>query len=250
MRLRQIALVAAELDATVKELCEVLDLEVGFNDPGVSAFGLHNAVIPVGDTFLEVVSPVEEGTTAGRLLERRAGDGGYMVILQSDDLASDRKHLDGLGVRVVWDITLDDIAAAHLHPKDVGGAILSLDQPVPPESWRWGGPDWQAHRKTDTSLRLCAAEIQSPDPAARAARWSEVLRHPVIDTGDGRYEIPLDSSSLRFVPERDGRGEGVSGVDVEVTDVARVLESARARGLEAASDHFFACGMRIGLRSA
>ena len=47
----------------------MLDLEVGFRDPGVELFGLRNAVIPVGDTFLEVVSPIKEGTTAGRLLE-------------------------------------------------------------------------------------------------------------------------------------------------------------------------------------
>ena len=56
MRLRQIALVAQELDPVVENLCAVLGIEVGFNDPGVAAFGLHNAVMPVGDTVLEVVS--------------------------------------------------------------------------------------------------------------------------------------------------------------------------------------------------
>ena len=45
MRIRQIALVAEELDPVVDELCGVLDLEVGFRDPGVSEFGLHNAVM-------------------------------------------------------------------------------------------------------------------------------------------------------------------------------------------------------------
>ena len=83
MRIRQIALVARELEPTVSAICDVLDLEVGFRDPGVKLFGLSNAVIPVGDTFLEVVSPTKKDTTAGRLLDRRGGDGGYMVILQS-----------------------------------------------------------------------------------------------------------------------------------------------------------------------
>ncbi|MFQ5351781.1 MAG: VOC family protein, partial [Candidatus Binatia bacterium] len=143
MRLRQIALVARDLDPVVDGLCRTLGLEVGFNDPGVAAFGLRNAVIPVGDTFLEVVSPLRENTSAGRFLERRGGDGGYMVMLQTDDLEADRRRLDGLGVRVVWEITLDDIAGVHLHPRDLGGAIVSLDQPRPPESWRWAGPDWR-----------------------------------------------------------------------------------------------------------
>lgn len=139
MRIRQIALVAKDLEPTVDALCEVLDLEVGFRDPGVSLFGLCNAVIPVGDTFLEVVSPTKEGTTAGRFLERRLGDGGYMVILQTEDLDAHRKQLAEIGVRITWEHALEDIATIHLHPKDVGGAILSLDVAEPPSSWTAAG---------------------------------------------------------------------------------------------------------------
>src|SRR5207302_1544425 len=82
-----------------------------------------------------------EGTTAGRRIDKRRGDGGYMVILQTANLRADRARLAALGVRIVWQVELDDIATAHLHPRDLGGAIVSLDQPVPPESWRWGGPE-------------------------------------------------------------------------------------------------------------
>ena len=35
-----------------------------------------------------------------------------------------------------------DMAGTHLHPKDVPGAIVSLDWADPPESWRWAGPAW------------------------------------------------------------------------------------------------------------
>jgi hypothetical protein len=247
MRIRQIALVAADLEPVVSELCEVLDLEVGFNDPGVATFGLHNALMPIGDTFLEVVSPEKDGTTAGRLLERRDGDGGYMVILQTEDLQGTRKRLDDLGVRVVWEIELEDIATVHLHPKDVPGAILSLDQPDPPESWRWGGPDWQSHRRTGTSTTICGASVQTSDPSATAARWSEIIGRPVIDPGDGRFEIPLEDGTLRFVAAEDGRGDGVAGFDVAVRDSSKVIEAARARGLETGDDHVMVGGVRIGL---
>src|SRR5262245_66578243 len=83
VRLRQVALVAAELEPAVDSLCDVLGLEVAYHDPGVEVFGLRNAVMPVGDTFLEVVAPDRPGTTAGRLLDQRGGDGGYMVIVRS-----------------------------------------------------------------------------------------------------------------------------------------------------------------------
>jgi len=87
MRLRQIALVAKDLAAARADISAVLGIDYAFDDPGVGKYGLRNAVFPIGDTFLEVVSPKEPGTTAGRLLEKRGGDGGYMVILQVDDLA-------------------------------------------------------------------------------------------------------------------------------------------------------------------
>ena len=90
MRLRQIALVAHTLDGITEDLTQVLGIEVGFKDPAVAKYGLDNIVMPIGDTFLEVVVPVQDATTAGRLLEKRGGDGGYMVILQVDDIVAAR----------------------------------------------------------------------------------------------------------------------------------------------------------------
>ena len=87
VRIRQIALVAGDLDAVQRQLYPLLGINDAFVDEGVGQFGLRNIVMTIGDTFLEVVSPVQEHTTAGRLLQRRGGDGGYMVIVQVDDLA-------------------------------------------------------------------------------------------------------------------------------------------------------------------
>src|SRR5580704_6801040 len=93
MRLRQIALVAQDLAAAQADISAVLGVDYAYDDPGVGKYGLRNAVFPIGDTFLEVVSPKEPGTTAGRLLQKRGGDGGYMVILQVDDLEQARARV-------------------------------------------------------------------------------------------------------------------------------------------------------------
>ena len=250
MRIRQIALVARELDPTVRAICDVLDLEVGFRDPGVKLFGLRNAVIPVGDTFLEVVSPTKKDTTAGRLLDRRGGDGGYMVILQTEDLDAHRKQLAELDVRIVWEHTLEDIATIHLHPKDVGGAILSLDVADPPSSWRWAGPDWETHRRTDTTAWIDGVQIQSSNPRDTAEQWSRITGSRVIDAPEGGVEIPLDAGWLRFVEAVDGRGDGVAAVEFVVNDVDEVLANAREAGLEPGAGEFTICGTRILLREA
>jgi hypothetical protein len=247
MRLRQIALVARELEPVVADLCAVLGVEECFRDPGVAEFGLHNALMPIGTSFLEVVSPTREGTTAGRLLERRGGDGGYMVIVQTDDLEADHKRMAELGIRVVWQVKLPDARTIHLHPRDVGAAIVSLDAMTPPESWRWAGPDWKKHVRSDVTRALVGAEIQAAEPAALADRWGQVFARRATPQADGSFELALDAGRLRFVPARDGRGDGVSGIDVAVIDKSGVLARARARGLPSSSDTVEICGTRIHL---
>src|SRR2546423_3007947 len=139
VRLRQAVLVAKELDPVAEQLRSELGLGEPFEDPGVGEFGLRNHVYALGDQFIEIVSPTREGTAAGRHLERHGGDGGYMVIFQLDDLEAARRRVNDFGIRVVWEIDLPDISGTHLHPSDMRGAIVSLDRPIPPESWRRGG---------------------------------------------------------------------------------------------------------------
>ena len=250
-RIRQVALVARELEPAVVALREVLGLEVSVRDPGVGVFGLHNAVLPVGDTFLEIVSPTAEGTSAGRLLERRGGDGGYMVIVQVDgeSIEPHRRRVAALGVRVVWEVTLDDIASVHLHPRDVGAAIVSLDVAHPPSSWRWAGPGWEDKVRTHRARCIAGAEIQAHDPAKMARRWADVLAAPEPVGLSDSVELAVGHSTVRFVPVRDGRGEGLSGIDVAMADRAAALESARRLGLPVAGDQITICGTRFRLRA-
>jgi hypothetical protein len=204
MRIRQLALVARTLAPVEERICKLFGLEVAFRDPGVGRYGLENAVIPVGDSFLEVVAPTRDGTTAGRYLERREGDGGYMVILQTSDIDAARKHVDDLGIRVVERIDLDDAWGTHLHPKDVPGAILSIDAMDPPDSWRWAGPDWRDHVHTEVATALVGVTIQSTNPDAMSRQWSRVLQRPVEAEGDGAC-IRLEDTWVQFVQPRDRR---------------------------------------------
>jgi catechol 2,3-dioxygenase-like lactoylglutathione lyase family enzyme len=230
MRLRQIALVAHDLTAARAEISAVLGLDYAYDDPGVGKYGLRNAVFPVGTTFLEVVCPKAPGTTAARLLEKRGGDGGYMVILQVDDLAEARARVRDAGARVVDQTDKDGAAFTHIHPKDICGAILSLDRMNPKERWEWGGPHWQDHVRTDVSVAIVGAELQAEDPNRMANRWAAVLgRHAA--QSDGGWRIELDEGEIRFVPIRDGRGEGLGAFDVSVRNPDAAHRRAEALGL-------------------
>jgi hypothetical protein len=248
MRLRQIALVGKDLDAAEADIRAVLGLDYAYDDPGVGKFGLKNAVFPVGEAFLEVVSPKQAGTTAGRLLEKRGGDGGYMVILQVEDIAKARARAAAANARIVEQADLHggSVAMSHLHPKDVGGAILSLDYMDPWERWEWGGPVWRENARTDTSTGIVGAELQGDDPAAMAKRWGEVLGRQPTQSGDA-WRIALDGGELRFVQAADGRGEGLGRFDVAVRDPVAVRAAAKARGLLTDNGDLVLSGTRVQL---
>ncbi len=214
IRLRQVALVAHDLDAVVGELCDTFGLSVCFHDPGVGEFGLHNALMVIGDQFLEVVAPTQDGTTAGRLLDKCAGDGGYMAIYEVDDLDARVDHLTAHGVRIVWRGDFPTIRGRHLHPRDVGGVLVSIDQPEPPGSWTWGGPTWQAHSDGSVVAAIAGVTVGADDPDAMARRWDELgLRAAVGFTRAGE------------------RGEGLDGVDLVAADRARVGETHEIGGV-------------------
>jgi hypothetical protein len=233
-RLRQVALVAADGEGTARRLQETFSWPEPFHDPGVDRFGLTNAVFAAGDTFVEVVSPAQPGTTAGRYLERRGGDSGYMAIFQMPDLAEARRRVADAGIRVVWSADFADIAGTHLHPKDVPGAIVSLDWADPPQSWRWAGPEWTGQAPPHVSGGLSGLTIELDDPAAAAARWATVLGLTVTDDG-GTATILLEDAGqdLRFVPTAPGRADGITEVRLSTEHDTPPVEIAGVRFVSA-----------------
>lgn len=235
MRLRQIALAARDLEGTTDVLRDVLGLEPGFHDPGVGTFGLVNEVFAVGDTFLEVVSPDREGTTAGRWIERRGGDAGYMVILQARDLAAERARIEATGARIAWEIETDEASTLHVHPRDVGGAIVSFDVMDRFENWHWAGPDWRDRVRGDVCGSITGAHIEDGDPDARCRRWADVIGVEPGRDDAGRPVIVLpEGGTLRFVAAEGDGGPALVGIELELRDVGHFEERAEKRGVRGA----------------
>ncbi len=250
LRLRQLCLVAHDLEPVVDHLKAVFDIAVCHRDPAVAKYGLHNALLPIGFSFVEIVAPTTDNTAAGRYLVRRKGDGGYMVILDTDELERWQTHIDAIGVRVAARPASDGYRGLQLHPRDTGGALLEIN-------WSEGGadvnaayhpagPGWQAYVRTPVVKAVTGAELQSEHPERLAAKWSEILRKPARGE-DGEWRIEVDNASLRFVRPQDDRGEGLSGIDVQVTEPARVRDVASGRGLIVTDRSVLIGGVRFNL---
>ena len=243
MGIRQIALVASELEPVQAALFDLMGLDDAHVDPKIVKFGLKNIVMTLGNTFLEVVCPIEDNTTAGRLLERRDGDGGYMVIVQVEDLQAEKERLAETEIRIVWEADTERAKAVHLHPKDVPGAIASLDFMDPAEAWYWAGTDWD-ERVARNVGNIVAAEIQSDDPEATADRWSMAYGR-LLDASNAIPTLRLDSTEVRFVPAEDGRGTGLRAIDIEALDKDAIFAAADRHGLDQDGDTVIVCGTAI-----
>ena len=157
MRFRQGVFVARDLEKSTAELCDILGIEVAYRDPSVGKWGLANVVCPTGIDFLEIVAPTRDGTSASRYLDRRNGDGGYMVILQVPDAIPHRERITALGVRAVEQKNLPEYRYTHFHPSDTSGVLLSIDSVQAPvgadaaKFWPPASSGWTSHERSDVT---------------------------------------------------------------------------------------------------
>ena len=236
IQLRQVCLVAERLEPVVQELTRILGVNSCFIDPGVTQFGLENNLMVVGKNFLEVVAPIKKETAAGRFLEKRKGDGGYMVIVQiasEDEFNQIKQNARQEGVRVAWEIDIGRWKNCQFHPKDMGAAFLEIEIDVINDfEGYWhpaGGSGWESSIKDDSTLDIIGVELQSEFPSKMAARWGRVLgESPHSAKGD--KEIHLNNSVLRFVKLSDERGAGLSALGLLVFEPGEILKRALEKG--------------------
>jgi hypothetical protein len=247
MRLRQIALVAHDLEPVVRDLNTVFGLRVAFRDPAVGVFGLVNAVMPVGGEFLEVVQPVKADASAARYLKRRGGDAGYMLIFQSADALAHREWLTGQGIRSIAQHDTPDYTFTHFHPGDFGGVLTSIDMVGDGASWRepmskWppAGKSWKDALAPDDVLGITGAAVQTREPEKTARHWADLLETERRDD-----MVALDMGTIRFVHPVDADGTGVVGIDIAVRDPAAVLDRAKRNAIPVKKDAVWICGTAL-----
>ena len=254
IQLRQICLVARKLKPVIDDLTYVLGIKACFVDPGVGYFGLENTLMCIGRNFLEVVAPVEENTAGGRYLDRRNGDGGYMVICQAHNKQEQQtirqRALDN-GVRVAHESDRNDWNICQLHPRDMISSFFEIDWMEANDfngSWMpAGGLQWEDKVDQSSTIDYAGVELQSNDPEFTAKRWSTVSGEPAQYT-EHEFHIRFNNATLRFVEATDGRGPGLGGLDLKVADRNGILARAKERNSYVTDNQVMLCGTRFYLQ--
>ena len=248
LRLRQICLVAPQLEPVISDISGIMGLDVCYRDDHVAKYGLENALLPVDTILLEVVAPTRPGTAAGRFLNKTGGRGGYMAIFGCDDPDARGQQAENIGVRIANVIDHAPYHGVQLHPRDCRAAFIEFNHtdgsddvlgPYPP-----AGPNWQRSIRKDVTQALTGVEMASPQPQALAAHWGRIIGVSVTESESGEPELKLPNCSFRFV---EGESDIMSGLRFRVADVAAVRNAARKRGCTVSGDSFWLGGVMFHL---
>lgn len=128
-RIHHIAIAVEDLDDATGRYADQLGLPTGSREDVTSA-RTRTQFFPVGESRIELVSPMGDDSPIGRHLQRR-GPGIHHICLEVDDLEAEVARMRAAGMRFV---TGEIQTGAHgariifVHPKSCGGVLLELQQ--------------------------------------------------------------------------------------------------------------------------
>src|SRR5882757_9414080 len=252
MRLRQICLVAPQLEPVITDIADIMGLSVCYRDGNVAKYGLENALLPVDTILLEVVAPFQPGpgTAAGRFLDKNSGRGGYMAIFCCDDPDAYGARANAMGVRTANVITHAPYHGVQLHPRDCRAAFIEFNHTDGSDdvlgTYPPAGPDWQKSIAKDVTQALTSVEMESPEPEVLAAHWGKIIGIAMTKNASGEPELKLPNANFRFVK---GPADIMSGLTFRVASIAKVIDAARARGCKVSADSFELGGVTFHLKA-
>ena len=95
--------------------------------------GVRVALIPCGETRIELLEPLSPDSPVAKFLEKR-GPGIHHVCLEADDVRALSDELRDQGVQVIRPEPTQGAGGCwvqFVHPKSTGGVLLELSEPGP-----------------------------------------------------------------------------------------------------------------------
>ena len=122
--------IAVESIAAARLFYEALGLEVAAIEE-VPQEGVRVALIPVGESNLELLEPTSESSPIARFLAQR-GPGIHHLCLATDDIGANDAKLRAAGFRLLRPEPSRGAGGCwvqFVHPKSSGGVLVELSQP-------------------------------------------------------------------------------------------------------------------------
>jgi methylmalonyl-CoA/ethylmalonyl-CoA epimerase len=132
-RIEHVALAVEDLDRAIAHYRDVWGIEAVHRER-VDEQGVEEAMLPLGDSFLQLLGSMGPDTTVGRFLARR-GEGLHHIAYEVADLETALETLKERGIRLIDDRPRRggrDHLVAFVDPRGNHGLLVELIQrPLP-----------------------------------------------------------------------------------------------------------------------
>lgn len=130
-RIDHVGIAVPDLDEAIRFYSDAFGVEVVHEEVNEEQ-GVREAMLAVGDSFIQLLAPLRDDSPIGRFLDRQ-GPGIQQVAYTVDDIEVAAERLRAAGVRMLYDVPKTGTAGSRVnfaHPKDCGGVLVELVQPA------------------------------------------------------------------------------------------------------------------------
>jgi methylmalonyl-CoA/ethylmalonyl-CoA epimerase len=128
-RIEHVALAVADLDAAIAHYASVWGIEVSHRER-VDDQGVDEAMLPLGDSHLQLLGSTTPDSTVAKFLERR-GEGLHHIAYEVDDLEGMLASLKDKGIELIDERPRPGgrgHMVAFVHPRSNHGLLVELIQ--------------------------------------------------------------------------------------------------------------------------
>jgi methylmalonyl-CoA/ethylmalonyl-CoA epimerase len=129
MKVDHIGIATRQLDEALRLWRDTLGLQVTSTEE-VTEQGVRVAMLPLGESQIELLEPLSPGSPVGKFLEKR-GPGIHHVALRVTDIQAALVQLKEKGTRLIDEtprLGAGGCLVAFIHPSSANGVLLELVQ--------------------------------------------------------------------------------------------------------------------------
>ena len=129
MKVDHIGIATHRIDEAIGLWRDTLGLQVDFTEE-VTDQGVRVAMLPLGETHIELLEPLRQDSPVGRFLEKR-GPGIHHIAVKVKDIRASLAQLKEKGTKLIDEIPRTGARGclvAFVHPSSANGVLLELVQ--------------------------------------------------------------------------------------------------------------------------
>ena len=129
MKISHLGIATKDIDEALKFWQNALGLEQTHTET-VEDQKVRVAMLPVGETRIELLEPTSPDSPISKFLEKRGG-GIHHIAVEVEDITESLRQLKQAGARLIDEtprVGAENCLVAFVHPQSAGGVLLELIQ--------------------------------------------------------------------------------------------------------------------------